>query len=299
MHDENDSDNVGGAGATHPPSLHAGEHWHDGEQHRHVHHHPGALPVDAHEHAHTQGFERYTYLCSPIHGLDPRFKLIGAFVLVIGVVAGAPLRVGDAVFVAAVLLATAVLTRIPLSWLLKRSALVLPVAVGIAAFAPLSGLTQWSLPGIAHAYATDWILIWAIVSKAWVSAFAVLLVSATTTPPRLFKALRALKMPDIFLTMLSFLYRYVDVMREQLRSLRRTIASRGWALSRWQLVRLYGNLAGNLLIRAYERGERVYASMLSRGYDGVLPSAEVLQAKASDWLVVFTAALVAGVTLLY
>jgi cobalt/nickel transport system permease protein len=29
-----------------------------------------------------------------------------------------------------------------------------------------------------------------------------------------------------------------------------------------------GGMAGNLLLRAFERSERIYAAMLSRGYDG-------------------------------
>ena len=35
----------------------------------------------------------------------------------------------------------------------------------------------------------------------------------------------------------------------------------------WQM-RTIGNMVGTLFIRSYERGERVYAAMLARGYDG-------------------------------
>jgi cobalt/nickel transport system permease protein len=64
-------------------------------------------------------------------------------------------------------------------------------------------------------------------------------------------------------------------------------------------VRAYGNLAGNLVVRSYDRGERVYAAMLSRGYDGTLPSAEPLKASAIDFVCVGTAALVAMALVLY
>src|SRR5680860_274034 len=74
---------------THLPELHGHEHVHEGaDAHRHPHHHG----PDAHDHTHTVGYERYTYLISPLHDLDPRFKITAALVLIVGVVAGPVLR---------------------------------------------------------------------------------------------------------------------------------------------------------------------------------------------------------------
>jgi cobalt/nickel transport system permease protein len=42
--------------------------------------------------------------------------------------------------------------------------------------------------------------------------------------------------------------------------------------------------AGALFIRSYERGERVYVAMLSRGYDGALPDLRTAPAPRRDWL---------------
>ena len=126
-----------------------------------------------------------------------------------------------------------------------------------------------------------------------------LLVSSTTPMPMLLKGLKALKMPDVFITMLTFLYRFADVFAAQLRSMRHSIASRAPGLSGWHVVKLYGNLAGNLFIRSYERGERIYAAMVSRGYTGILPTAEELVARPADWLVVVVAMLVMAAVMLY
>jgi cobalt/nickel transport system permease protein len=67
-------------------------------------------------------------------------------------------------------------------------------------------------------------------------------------------------------------------------------------LRRWSV---YGNLAGNLLIRSYDRGERIHAAMLSRGFTGRLPTAEVLHFRASDALMVATACMAAAAVVLY
>lgn len=282
----------------HRADLHEHEHQHDGEVHSHAHHHATDSPA-LHEHTHGHGWERHTYVSSPIHDLDPRFKILAAVVLIIAVVVGAPMRPLEFALCLALLAALTVLARVPLGSLLARSALVLPIAGSIALFAPLGQVATWTWAGVQQAYVENLDVIWAIVSKAWLSAYTVLLVSATTPTPRLFAALRALRVPTIFITMLTFLYRYIDVLGDQLRSLRRSVASRGWNVRGWRLIVLYGNLAGSLFVRAYERGERIYAAMLSRGYDGTLPTGETMTAAPADYLVLAMSVLVAAALALY
>lgn len=280
------------------PALNTHAHTHDdGQQHRHPHHHSAGR--GHHDHEHALGLERYTYLVSPIHDLDPRFKIIASLIFVIGVVAGPPLRPAEFGLLFALLLAVTVISRVPVRWLLTRSLIVLPIALGIAVFAPLGQATSFSAEGITEAYAENYWMIWSIASKSWMSAYTMLLLSATTPIPKLFEGLRALKMPTIFITLLTFLYRFTDVFALQLKTMRQAVASRAPELKGWRLIRLYGNLAGNLFIRAYERGERIHAAMLSRGYDGVLPATGTLTASGADWLLVGTAGLVAAAVLLY
>lgn len=276
--------------------LHGHEHRHDGEIHRHPHHHEGE---GDHRHKHPLSFERYSYICSPIHELDPRAKMIAAFVVILAVVLAPAPRSAEFVVLTALLIAVTLLANLPLLPLLTRSALVLPVAGGIALFAPLSILGTPGIDTIADAYREGWLLAWRIVSKAWLSAFTILLVSATTSPPQLFAGMRRLGMPMIFITMLTFLSRYASVLGDQLSSMRKAVASRGFATRGWRLVQLYGNLAGNLFIRSYERGERVHAAMLSRGYDGTLPYGGPMSAGPGDALAIVTAVLIAGAVVLY
>jgi cobalt/nickel transport system permease protein len=116
--------------------------------------------------------------------------------------------------------------------------------------------------------------------------------SLTTPVPRLFRGLEALRTPDVIMMLLGFMYRYVSVISDQLRSLRNALDSRGFALSRYRRIRLLGHLAGSLFVRAYDRGERVHAAMLARGWTGGMPSAEPLRLGPSDF-VAFAIALLA------
>lgn len=280
----------------HRQELHGHEHGHDGNVHRHPHHHTGQA---FHDHGHTLAFERLSYICSPLHDLDPRAKVIAGLIVVSGIVLTPAMRPAEFVAFVALLVAVTFLGNLPLLPIAARSALVLPVAASIAAFSPLSLLGTPGIDSVSAAYAEGWPLAWSIVSKAWLSATTVLMVSATTSPPRLFEAFRRLKMPLIFITMLTFLYRYAGVLVDQLSSMRKAVASRGFSTSGLKLVGLYGNLAGNLFLRAYERGERVHAAMLSSGYDGTLPTTERMALRPVDVLMVATALLAASAVALY
>jgi cobalt/nickel transport system permease protein len=282
------------------PGIHRHEHEHAGELHRHPHHHEQRRGP-AHEHAHGTGFERLTYLVSPIHDLDPRAKIVSALVLILGVVLTPPLRPLEFALLVVLLMAGALIARLPVGAIVGRASLVLPVALTIALFAPIARHGgSLSVGGIAGAYAGGgWIAAWAILSKAWLSALVAVLLSATTPLPRLIRGFEALRVPDVLITLVSFLSRYVGIFRDQLRSLSVAMDSRAPSMSRLRRWRLFGNLGGNLFVRAYDRGERIHAAMLSRGFTGALPTAETLAFGASDALMLVTAVLVAAAAALY
>ncbi|GAB4278524.1 MAG: hypothetical protein Kow0056_10880 [Coriobacteriia bacterium] len=290
--------------------MHDHAHVHPGEPpHRHPHHHEAgaeqvaeavAVPV-AHDHGHGMSFERYTWLCSPIHDMDPRVKTVAATLLIVTIVASGPPRPAELLGVATFLSAVTLTSRVPLRHVIARSLLVIPFAGMIALFAPLQASGgSLSVGGIVGAYGDGgWIAAYSILAKAWLATLTVTVLSVTTPIPKLFKGLEALKVPDVLLMLLSFMYRYADAMGAQLRSLRQALDSRGFALSRMQRVRLLGHLAGNLLVRAFDRGERIHAAMVSRGWTGPLPSADTLTLRPADMLAFVTVMALVAALLLY
>jgi cobalt/nickel transport system permease protein len=75
-------------------------------------------------------------------------------------------------------------------------------------------------------------------------------------------------MPRVMTMILSFMYRYLFVLVDEVMRLKQARDSRSFGGSRWWQLRVIGNMVGTLFIRSYERGERVYAAMLARGFDG-------------------------------
>lgn len=77
--------------------------------------------------------------------------------------------------------------------------------------------------------------------------------------------------------------RYLEVITGELGRMRRAMTARGydprWL---WQAKPIAAS-AGALFIRSYERGERVHAAMLARGWDGTMPDLVADRATAADW----------------
>ena len=50
-------------------------------------------------------------------------------------------------------------------------------------------------------------------------------------------------------------------------------------------ARIAGNMAGQLFLRSYERSDRIYNAMLSRGYNGTLMTIHPHQFRRNDVMV--------------
>ena len=203
--------------------------------------------------------------------VSARGKLIAGFLLILFVVLipGFSLPVFIALLILLQLIARLLSAPLPKVW--RSAAVVLIFAGVIAAFSPLALATSLSPAGLAHAYAVGWPRIAEIASKAFLSAFIVSTINRSSSPTQIIEGLAALRLPAIMLMLISFIYRFSTVFREELRQMQQALASRAPTLRGWPRVRLYGSLGGNLFVRAYERGEEVHRAMVSRGYTGRLP----------------------------
>ena len=204
--------------------------------------------------------------------LDARAKTLATIAYVAAVALSSPPSLVEFIGGAVALLAVTSLLDGSPTRAARRALIVVPFAGAIALMRPLVLVDGWSWSSAVHAYSVGWPLIVHTLTKAYLSALAVMALNETTPAGELLTGLRNLRVPAVFLTMLTFLLRYTDLFREQVAALRTSVASRAPRVSGWRLVLLYGSLGGNVFVRAYERGEQVYSAMVSRGYTGALPS---------------------------
>jgi cobalt/nickel transport system permease protein len=219
---------------------------------------------------------------SRVHRLSPEVKIVSTLLFTIVVVL-TPREEFAAFAGYAVLIAlVTALARVPGGWLLKRSTIELPFVV-LAVVLPFAG----------HGERVDWLGMslsidglygaWNIFAKGTLGVLASLLLAATTTMRDLILGLDRLRCPTVITQIMTFMLRYVDVLIDDARRMRIARLSRGYdPRFLWQ-VKAFAVGVGALFLRSYERGERVYLAMLSRGYAGRMPSVTDAKAPAREW----------------
>ncbi len=217
--------------------------------------------------------DRYSDLDSLIHRLDPRTKLIAILTFIIMVVATPPTRWQAFACYLALITALLLLSKLPISFVLRRSLVVIPFVVLIAIFIPFfaGGETAgsyniwiWQV-SVTH---NGLLILWNVLIKAWLSILSLIILTATTGLASLLKGLEQLRFPRTMIMILSFMYRYIFVTIDEVMRMQRARDSRSLGASRVRQIKTVGNMIGTLFIRSYERGERVYQAMAARGYDG-------------------------------
>lgn len=131
---------------------------------------------------------------------------------------------------------------------------------------PPDGFAGLSVPGMWAA--------WNILVKASLGVLTASLLAATTLPVELVAGLQSLRMPSAVVAILTFFVRYVDVVADQYSRMRIAQQARGMRSSSPKSWPVLATGLAALFVRSYERGERVHLALVSRGYNGRLPTPE-------------------------
>lgn len=243
---------------------------------------------------HASLFDSYQAHESLIHSLDARVKILMAIGLILGTVLlpdGAWMGFGLTWFLILLISRAA---RVKIRFLLTRSLLFIPFVLAAATVIfTLPGVIIWSVQiGPVYIQASDFGLLRfsSIVLRSWLSVQVAVLLVVTTRFPDLIHALEHLKVPNVIISIISFMYRYLFVLFDETMRLVRARQARsavvsgfksGGSLS-WR-ARTAGNMAGQLFVRSYERADRVYNAMLARGYQGELLTLTPHRMSDRDW----------------
>jgi len=127
---------------------------------------------------------------------------------------------------------------------------------------------QWGLLKITM---TGLLVFGSVLCKLGLTLVLMNLLTLTMPIPVLLQSLSILRVPPLLIAILGSMYRYLDLLIEEFTIMRRSAIARNLlAGKRWQRL-VIGNMIGSLFIRTYDRGNRIHQSMLSRGYQGVVP----------------------------
>ena len=211
--------------------------------------------------------DRYAGKDTPVHRLDPRFKLVTLLALLVVVMnLKGPGALALAMAVLCLVLFTA---RIPVHYVFTRLLMALPFT-GLLFLIPFTtpGRAALQLGPVSASY--EGLSLALVLAMRLVVALLVVTALTSTTPfTDLLRAMAFMRVPAVFIQLVHFTVRYFFVLSEEITTMRRAQRSRGYApgsvLRPANLVPL-ARLIGMAFIRAMERGERVYRAMRARNY---------------------------------
>jgi cobalt/nickel transport system permease protein len=247
---------------------------------------------------HVDAFDQYQHIHSRVHQLDPRIKVL---ITVTFILSNALLPDGSwAAFALAWLLLMVVndQTELGLFYSFKRSFVALPFAlVAVSAIFSPQGtpLAEWDL-GIITLIPTDIGLIrfFSIFIRSWLSVQMAIILVATTQFPDLIHAFEHLHLPRTLTSVIAFLFRYLFILTNEVFRILRARDARSAGLPDQKLGRsiiwrakITGSMAGQLFLRSYERSDRIYHAMISRGYTGHIRTLNPHVLNQMDWLILF------------
>jgi len=243
--------------------------------------------------------DEYSTISSPIHRLDPRVKIIGFVGFMLFVIFTKPTSFHTFFLYAFFLLGLILLSKLPLRFVLMRSLTIIPFVLMIALFIPFLKKGEvaggYSLGSLKLVITYDGLIIfWNVLIKAYLSILCMILLVSTTKFAVFLKALEKLKIPKVIVMVLSFMYRYIFVIFDELMEMKRAKDARSVGGSRWFHAKALANMLGVLFVRSYENGEAVYLAMCARGFSGTIKTLDRLVFKKTDLLFLVTIFLILG-----
>jgi cobalt/nickel transport system permease protein len=220
-----------------------------------------------------------------IHNIHPLAKLITTMIYLIVVVSFGKYEISGLLPLIIYPVVIIALAEIPLLPILKRMLLAAPLAVGIGAFNPLFDHSIIFVLG-GFQFSGGWISFFSILIKFVLTVLAAFIIIATTGMDRIASALRMLRVPRIFVLQLLLTYRYISVLMEEAARTMQAYSLRD-PFHRGIRPGVWGSLAGNLLLRTYDRAQRLYQAMVQRGFIGEYNTGSNRRMRMKDMLYLY------------
>jgi len=210
--------------------------------------------------------EQLSFGSTAIHRLHPLAKLTTAAVFIIMTVSFDRYAFGRLVPYIFYPALTMAVSQTPYSMLLKRFVIALPFCL----FAGISNMIFDRVPAfVIGGITVSWgaVSFFTIIFKTYLCVMAVLILAASTPFSELTNEMRRLRIPAVFISMFEMIYRYTGVLFCEAYSMYTAYSLRS-ADKNKKGIKMgdMGSFAGQLLLRSFDRAERVYNSMKCRGY---------------------------------
>ena len=204
--------------------------------------------------------------------LKPEIKIVSTFMIVLSI-AFLSLESTVSIMVQTLIVLMMInLSKIKVSTYFKRLSIDIPFVL-FALFLPFlskgDNTVMFELFSL-RIYETGFYEMISILIKITLCVSLAIVLTATTSNIEIIYGLQKLKISPLLISILSFAIRYIDVFIDEFKRVKVAMKSRGYDQKGLKGLKPIAYASGALLIRGYERGERVYNSMISRGFNGHL-----------------------------
>ena len=243
--------------------------------------------------------EQFSTGDSFVHGLDPRVKIIVAIIFSVVVAVSSNFSALLPALVVAVILI--LLAKLPMGKVFYRLLFVNGLILFLWFLLPFTfrGDTLFTVGPLVGTkegvlYASQ------ITVKSNTILLAMIALLATIPIFTLGHAMRQLYVPDKVVYLFLFTYRYIHVIFQEYQRLINAMRIRGFIpKTNIHTYKSYAYLVGILLVRSYDRAERIHKAMLCRGFTGRYYTLSRFSVKTGDlvYLTVMLAAILGLVML--
>lgn len=219
-----------------------------------------------------------------IHRLDPRIKLLAAFLFsVIISVSGRffPL------FLALILsIALLILARLPIKKVLLRLLFANLFILILWFFIPFT-INGAPLVFLGPLIVTKEGLLYCLLLTIKSNAIIIILITLTATMPvfSMGRAMSSLGVPSKLVNLFIFSYRYIHAILLEYKRLKEAMEIRGFRpKTNMHTYRSYAYLVGMLILKSHDRAERVHSAMICRGFQGKFFDLTTFSIRGTDFL---------------
>lgn len=213
--------------------------------------------------------ERTARMQSPLHRTDARAKLLVTVVFLVTMLSVPPYRLSELLLFFVFPIFTCAMGGLRYGPIFRRSLVVLPFVAFIGVFNLFYDREPVFRVG-ALVITAGWISFLSIILRGLLSVQALLVLIGSTGYHRLCRSLQQLGVPAVFTTQLLFVYRYLFILIEEAAAMQQARDARSFGRKSYPL-KVWGTLVGQLLIRTFDRAERISRAMLARGFTGRIP----------------------------
>jgi cobalt/nickel transport system permease protein len=221
-----------------------------------------------------------------LQSLDPRVKVVSMILLIFAVAMTHDIRLLAIVYV--LTLICAYLSKVEIGFFLKRVWVFIPIFSGIimipilfnvftpgdalvtvATLGPNAHLGPFALPSVITITVQGTMVALTFVLRVATCVSSAVLLFLTTPRDLIFKSLRSLKVPKVYVLTMDMCYRYIFLFADTVRGFYTAKKSRSIkSLPLIEEQKWVGNRIGYTLVKALSMSEKVHQAMISRGFTG-------------------------------